>query len=308
MTRANRVALPPGATPATAAYDICGDCGTPTPGHHCPACGQRSGVDRSLHALAHEMAHSLTHLDTKGWRSFIALVIRPGELTRRYIEGQRTRHLSPVTSFVGTAFLMFLAFGLIGVATNRTRHAALDQIAECPASDIGQSEANGNREPLFVNRYRPAIAALVHKAPPALRAGLCNALQSPELFVYRVQQKSYKLGFLLVPLSLPVLWLMFLSRPGTRLYDHAVFSLYSISFMSLLALAASLLWAAGVVAWPPYALLLGVLPPAHMFLQLKQSYRLSIIGSLWRTMALAGSAVVTLAIFALVMLMFGLLG
>jgi hypothetical protein len=38
---------------------------------------------------------------------------------------------------------------------------------------------------------------------------------------------------MLVPLSLPFLWLMFFRRKGITMYGHAIFTLYSLSFMSL---------------------------------------------------------------------------
>ena len=106
-----------------------------------------------------------------------------------------------------------------------------------------------------------------------------KALRNPSLMLYKLQTKAYKLSFLLVPLSLPWLWLMFFWRRGVRLYDHAVFALYSISFMSLLFVAGSIALAAHVTSqwfWLPLAV---VVPLAHMFAQLRGTYRLSVAGS-----------------------------
>ena len=39
------------------------------------------------------------------------LAWRPGELTRRYIDGQRARFISPIALFLFCVFLMFAALG-----------------------------------------------------------------------------------------------------------------------------------------------------------------------------------------------------
>lgn len=50
-----------------------------------------------------------------------------------------------------------------------------------------------------------------------LRAELAN----PELLLFKLRSAASKLAFVLVPISLPFLWLMFLGRPEFTLYDHA---------------------------------------------------------------------------------------
>ncbi len=291
---------------------VCADCGNAVTDRYCAACGQNAAVNRSLRTVRHELAHGVFHVESKGWKTLVQLALRPGVLTRRYIAGQRTRYLSPVTMFFTSAFLMFFAFGFIGITANRDRQTAIRQIAECQA--IGGAIAGSASQPapvdptLVVRRYQPTLRWLVRNAPLPLQRGVCTALQSPKSFVTRVQQKAYKLGFLLVPLSLPVLWLMFLFRPDTRMYDHAVFALYSISFMSLLAVIASALWAIGITASAPYVVLIGVFPLVHMYRHLKQSYLLSDWQTAWRTVVLAAAAVASLALFVSVMLVFGLLG
>jgi hypothetical protein len=140
---------------------------------------------------------------------------------------------------------------------------------------------------------------------PALKARLHHALANPELAVYKIQGKAYKFSFLLVPLSLPVLWLMFFWKRHIYLYDHAVFALYSLSFMSLLAVLVSALFALGVRDGTVFGVLIGIVPLAHMFAQLKGSYQLSVFGAAWRTGFLAVSAVMTLAMFSVLILLMG---
>ncbi len=139
-------------------------------------------------------------------------------------------------------------------------------------------------------------------------ANIKKALKDPEFAFYKVQQKAYKLSFLLVPLSLPVLWLLFFWRRDIKLYDHVVFSLYSLSFMSLLLVVA--------VAIPKITDVLGLgiagagllflVPPVHMFMQLKGAYSLGTFGALWRTFVLANAATIILTLFAAMIIVLGL--
>jgi hypothetical protein len=93
---------------------------------------------------------------------------------------------------------------------------------------------------------------------------------------------------------------MFVLRPGIAMYDHVVFSLYSLSFMSLLLTVGALLGRFGAPSLATQ-LIIGV-PPIHMFLQLRGAYRLGVFAALWRTLALlaiAGTAFTLFLVFVI---------
>lgn len=126
-----------------------------------------------------------------------------------------------------------------------------------------------------------------------------RALHNPELFLYRVENTAYKFLFMLIPISLPFLWLMFVGRRDVAIYDHAVFSLYSLSFISLLIVTFALIERAGAIAT---GVLLLWVPPVHMFLQLRGTYALGVFAALWRTAALlavAGTAFLLFVVFVI---------
>ena len=136
---------------------------------------------------------------------------------------------------------------------------------------------------------------------PRTDALIRHALHNPELYLYRLENSAYKFLFMLIPISLPFLWLMFLGRRDVAVYDHAVFSLYSLSFMSLLIVVCALLGLGGMGSLA--VMLLLFVPPLHMFLQLRETYRLGLFSSLWRTVMLlgiAGTAFLLFLVFILV--------
>jgi hypothetical protein len=137
-----------------------------------------------------------------------------------------------------------------------------------------------------------------------------RAKQNPKLLLYKLQANAYKFSWLLIPISIPLVWLLFLHRRRYRqftAYDHTVFVTYSIAFMSLAAIALSLLRPLGL---PGGIALLAILivPPVHIYRQLKEAYELSRASALWRTVALILMSLVALSLFAAVLLLLGVFG
>lgn len=133
-------------------------------------------------------------------------------------------------------------------------------------------------------------------------------LENPELAIYKIQNTAYKFSFLLVPISLPFMWLLFFWKRGVTLFDHCVVVLYSLSFMSLLFVFMSLL---GMAPWSTPALVWTVLalaPVAHLYVQLKGAYRLGIFSALWRTFAVGTFAIISLVLFLVAIVALGLTG
>lgn len=143
---------------------------------------------------------------------------------------------------------------------------------------------------------------------PYLNEKARHTLMNPDLALYKIQQALYKFSFLLVPISLPFLALLFFWKRGVTFYDHVVFILYSLSFVSILFLAVALLmripggWGGAISG-----LLVGAIP-VHWFFQLGGAYKLGWFSALWRTFALTILTQITLSIFVLIILIVGLAG
>ena len=347
-------------------HGACANCSTPLAGPYCHGCGQQAHLHRSLLHLVEEVLHGVLHFDTKAWRTLPLLVARPGLLTRRYIDGQRARHVAPLAVFLFTMFLMFFVVSLTASAVVPTwviefndmadnkRAELLEGVADA-RQEVGDQQrelesARRDKDPVdkaernlaranqalqdaqaALNAFdaaasqRAALAAMVpasaqkagtaasipavptlnahvETGSAALNAAIERGFKNPELAIYKLKNTAYKFSFLLVPLLLPFMWLMFLRRRDIAVYDHAVFSLYSLSFMALLATTAALLSMTpldGHLGW-----LLCVVP-LHLFLQLRGTYGLTGWGASWRTTALLSAAGVVIGMFLLFTLWVG---
>jgi hypothetical protein len=142
---------------------------------------------------------------------------------------------------------------------------------------------------------------------PTFNKKLKHKLENPELFLYKLQNTVYKFSFLLIPISLPFIWLLLFWKRGVTLYDHAVFALYSLSFMSFLFLALALIshW----VDWSHHAgwIFLAVL--CHTYFQFKGAYALGWFSALWRTtIFIFVFAPITLGLFFTSIIILGAVG
>ena len=60
--------------------------------------------------LGHDILHGVFHFEGKMWRTIPELFFHPGRLTRRYIDGERAKFVSPMALYLFTVFLMFGVF------------------------------------------------------------------------------------------------------------------------------------------------------------------------------------------------------
>jgi hypothetical protein len=87
-------------------------------GKFCHECGQHAHIHRTLAAFGHDLLHGVLHLEGKAWHTLPLLMFRPGELTRRYIAGERMRFVSPLAMFLFSVFLMFAVMSFLGSPQN----------------------------------------------------------------------------------------------------------------------------------------------------------------------------------------------
>jgi hypothetical protein len=317
----------------------CRNCGAPLTGRFCGQCGQAADIHFTVRSLFHDLAHGVLHFEGKIWRTLPLLAFKPGELTRRYIAGERARFVSPLALFLFTAFLMFailsnlrlvpevplgdarsqvggaseLVRGQIAYFENARAETAskgldtgqLDLVLSDLRGDLAELEAVRKQ----LSRYGTTLTVAGqiitgHESDGGwLSERLGDAKQNPDLLVYRLKNAAYKFSWVLVPLTLPLIWLLFARRRDVSLYHHAIFGIYSLSFVSLLAIVAASLVSIGAAVLG--ALLMLVVPPVHMFQQLRGAYQLGRWSALWRTGALSVMTASVLSVWIGALLLIG---
>ena len=140
----------------------CLNCGAELQGAFCHACGQKGHVHRTLGAFWHDLIHGVLHFEGKIWRTLPLLAWWPGELTRRYVHGERARFVSPIALFLFSVFLMFAVFSLIGGPFTPGNDARATREA---AADIQRERDQLDRRIADLQRQRREAAARRQPAP-----------------------------------------------------------------------------------------------------------------------------------------------
>ena len=311
----------------------CLNCGTVLIGSHCHGCGQAAHVHRTIGAFFHDLLHGVFHFEGKLWRTFPLLVWRPGRLTREYIDGRRASYVSPIALFLFVVFLSFAVFNSLGspVKFDETAPAKVQAGMEDAEAEAAKVQADLERKLADARagkggdiarleddlaKAKQAVAGIraasTGKLPESIAEGdfgssaetaeeinaaWQHARENPELIAFKLQTSAYKYAWLVIPLSVPFIWLLFPFSRRFHLYDHTVFVTYSVSFqLLLLALIGALsVWGgvSGLISG-----LLVMYAPFHMYRQARETYGLSRFGAWWRTWFLAGFAVFVLSLFA----------
>jgi hypothetical protein len=152
---------------AAPAAPTCRNCENALRGDHCHICGQKARIHDTVAAIAHDLSHSVLHLEGKLWRTLPLLALRPGVLTRRYVDGERARFVSPMAAFLFSFFLMFAAFGLAGGPITTSAYDVRignDHYYYVPTLAKAQEKLRSDRNQLIAHRGR-----LVEQGAPAQR-------------------------------------------------------------------------------------------------------------------------------------------
>jgi hypothetical protein len=98
---------------APVARSRCFNCSAPLDGRFCANCGQ--AADRHMPSamqFVHQTVESLTHADSRLWRTLRLLWLQPGQLTREFMEGRRVSFLPPVRLYLVFSVIFFTLVSL----------------------------------------------------------------------------------------------------------------------------------------------------------------------------------------------------
>jgi hypothetical protein len=80
--------------------ETCKSCGFPGVENYCSRCGQAYQIKRiTLKGLLHDVFHLFTHLDKGFGYTIKQLVVAPGSMQRKYLDGERSKHQKPFSMF-----------------------------------------------------------------------------------------------------------------------------------------------------------------------------------------------------------------
>lgn len=87
----------------------CLNCGTRMRGQYCGSCGQRAHSRLiSLWELTRDAFGDLLEIDSRLWRTLRSLMLKPGMLTKDYLQGRRARYMPPFRTYLVLSVVFFV--------------------------------------------------------------------------------------------------------------------------------------------------------------------------------------------------------
>jgi hypothetical protein len=311
----------------------CLNCGAMVTGEYCGQCGQKVHIHRSLAAIGHDILHGVLHLDGKLWNTLPLLAFKPGQLTRRFIEGERAKFVSPMAMFLFSVFAMFAVFQMVGLTVptdfgkgfldGASGNSAFVANIQEQITDLQKERDNlpkGDARLVEIDSELDALQRIKGKNGEIAFEGasdftltgigwldegvIAKWKKNPSLMLYKLQANGYKFSWLLIPLSIPFVWLLFAWRRQFKAYDHAVFVTYSLAFVSLLFITTSLLsLIPGGSGWAAALFVIGA--PLHLYKQVRYAYGLTRFSAMWRFFMLIFFSQIVLVLFLQALLILG---
>jgi hypothetical protein len=228
----------------------CRNCGQPTGPHFCGHCGQEVEARRGpLFALLGEMLATWFSVDGRLFRT-LRMIVRPGRLTRQYLNGKRAPYLRPLRLYLVMSLLLFSSvLTLQAPDAERIEVTIAGESMSPPAEDAATAEAAEAAEDAAPGRERLTISLLEEDsfvaryfdAQSGNRIDRLKQLPPQELLdalfasLRRVLPAAMILFLPFLALALKILYL----RTGTLFVDHLVFAVH---FQSAMFLALALTW------------------------------------------------------------------
>ena len=271
------------------APSACLNCGTPLGGSFCTECGQRDIPPYpSVRELVVDAFAELSGWDGRIASSVRALLLRPGKLTREFLEGRRARYISPFRLYLMTSLAYFVLAATApdvrlesGETLNlgfRVNTTTSPDSAASRAERVGSaaSRAMESKQALSAEA-RAAVLEEIASAPPLMQPFLRRSVEDPAGFKAGILAAVPRMMFVLLPVFAGIVALFY---RGRKYPEHLYFAIHLHAFFFVTLAVVELLKFTQVA---PLVIAASVLAALSLPIYATLAFRNTYGGSLGRT-------------------------
>ncbi|WP_340678097.1 DUF3667 domain-containing protein [Paraglaciecola sp.] len=262
----------------------CDNCHGRLQGPFCHQCGQeKRNVLRNILSLVGEFFGEFSNWDARLWRTLIPLWFRPGDLSKRYINGHRVPYVPALRLYLFSSIIAFLVLSnwlpinelqfnqdndFVGLKYKSHNNDKDVERTILSLNDGNTSDKSS--DPAFLSTIENALAGKMDKMK-----------DNPQLAISKFLSLAPQMMFLLLPLFALTLKLLYI-RQHHYYMEHLILCLHTHSFLlhglMLLALLTSLSTMSSNTPWLAQSLAniiiaLGYYMMLYMFLSQKHYYQ-----------------------------------
>ncbi len=222
---------------ALAEHGACANCDAELTGRFCAVCGQREEPRvPSIRSVTSEFTNEVFVVESKLWRSFCLLLLKPGELTSAYLSGRRQKYMSPLRLYLLFSILAFAYLGslngqdglLIDLKTSPEVELIGDAESITPGTGSEVDQAFTFNSGLFSDEVDAQIQQNIRKAIASIRSDI--EAGNKQAVVSKFMQPLPKALFLFLPFVALLFKILYLGS-GRYYVEHLVYVLHNHAFL-----------------------------------------------------------------------------
>jgi hypothetical protein len=215
----------------------CKNCGERFHGNYCPECGQSvKEFERPVQFLIVDFMGNMFAFDTRFWKTFVAVLFKPGTLALDYVKGHRVKYMPPFRFYVFISFIFFL---LLSYYTSEKTKLGPDKEKNVTIFDnyeVSDSLSDSRTDSLNISDK--LLNEPKKKDENAIKIAYLN--EHPEVFFKQFLTNLSWAMFLLMPFYGFLLWLFY--RKAQQYYiTHFIMAINQHSFMFVVLIVVLLL-------------------------------------------------------------------
>jgi hypothetical protein len=263
-------------------YTTCPNCGhTLHEVHFCPECGQPNhDLNVPLKHLFGELLESTLHFDAKSFKTIMALLFKPGFLSKEFNAGKRQSYVPPLRLYI---FISFVFFFLLALHPSDPNPSAKKEPVNFTIFSLSSEKFRG-----LSGHQIDSLLAVSNVDTTSFNKYMAHQIgkmtDNPSEITHMLVKNISYMMFVLMPLS--AFFIFLLHRKRVRYYLECL--IFSIHYHSLIFMLLSLFVLTNMIMDAGIVLIMVLMYSLmYLFMSLKRVFSQNTLRAFYKTVILA---------------------